>query len=63
MNVLCLGSRIIGSALAQELVDAFLDAQFESEQERHVRRHNKVEPSNKPHGLNTSRLTPVVPSF
>jgi ribose 5-phosphate isomerase B len=42
MNVLCLGSRIIGSALAQELVDAFLNAQFEFEQERHARRHNKV---------------------
>lgn len=42
MNVLCLGSRVVGSALAQELVDAFLRAQFQSDQERHVRRHNKV---------------------
>jgi ribose 5-phosphate isomerase B len=42
MNVLCLGSRVVGSALAQELVDAFLNARFESTAERHVRRHNKV---------------------
>ncbi len=42
MNVLCLGSRVIGSALAQELVDAFLNAHFEATAERHVRRHNKV---------------------
>ncbi len=42
MNVLCLGSRIVGSALAQELVTAFLNARFESHEERHVRRHNKV---------------------
>lgn len=42
MNVLCLGSRIIGIALAQELVDAFLKAQFEADEERHARRHNKV---------------------
>ena len=42
MNVLCLGSRVVGSALAQELVDAFLNARFETDQERHVRRHHKV---------------------
>ncbi len=42
MNVLCLGSRIIGSAVAQELVDAFVSARFEANQTRHVRRHNKV---------------------
>jgi ribose 5-phosphate isomerase B len=42
MNVLCLGSRVIGSSLAQELVDAFLNAHFEAHTERHVRRHNKV---------------------
>ena len=42
MNVLCLGSRVIGSALAQEIVDAFLAASFQTDQERHVRRHNKV---------------------
>ena len=42
MNVLCLGSRVVGVKLAYELVDAFLRARFESDQERHVRRHNKV---------------------
>ncbi len=42
MNVLCLGSRVIGSALARELVDAFLKARFEVSAERHVRRYNKV---------------------
>lgn len=41
MNVLCLGSRIIGINLAKELVDAFLGARF-TEEERHVRRLNKV---------------------
>ncbi|MBN1203287.1 MAG: ribose 5-phosphate isomerase B [Anaerolineae bacterium] len=42
MNVLCLGNRVIGAALAYELADAFLSARFEVDQERHVRRHNKV---------------------
>jgi ribose 5-phosphate isomerase B len=41
MNVLVLGSRVIGTALAGELVKAFLQAQFTHE-ERHVRRLNKV---------------------
>lgn len=40
-NVLCLGPRIIGPALAVELVQAFLAAQFTGE-ERHRRRLNKV---------------------
>jgi RpiB/LacA/LacB family sugar-phosphate isomerase len=41
MNVLVLGSRVIGPALAGELVQAFLNAKFSGE-ERHVRRLNKV---------------------
>ncbi len=41
MNVLALGARVIGPALAVELVDAFLDAQFSGE-ERHVRRLDKI---------------------
>ena len=41
MNVLCIGSRIVGSALASELVSAFLGASFSNE-ERHVRRLKKV---------------------
>lgn len=41
MNVLVLGSRIIGPELAHELVRAFLGAQFSGE-DRHVRRLAKV---------------------
>jgi len=41
MNVLVMGSRIIGPALARELVEAFLGARFTKEA-RHVRRLNKV---------------------
>ncbi|HYL35985.1 MAG TPA: ribose 5-phosphate isomerase B [Bryobacteraceae bacterium] len=41
MNVLVLGSRVIGPALAQELVSAYLSAKFTNE-ERHVRRLGKV---------------------
>src|SRR5207253_10027758 len=41
MNVLCLGSRIVGEALAAELMRAFLLAQFTNEP-RHVRRLAKV---------------------
>jgi ribose 5-phosphate isomerase B len=41
MNVLVLGSRIIGSALAQELVKTFLKAEF-SREERHQRRLEKT---------------------
>ena len=41
MNVLVLGARVIGVALAQELVGAYAHAKFTNE-ERHVRRLNKV---------------------
>jgi len=41
MNVLCLGARVIGPALASELVRAFVNAKF-SGAERHVRRLAKV---------------------
>lgn len=41
MNVLCLGARIIGDALARELVRAFLSAKFDTS-ERYRRRLNKV---------------------
>ncbi len=41
MNVLCLGARIIGPALAEELVRAFVNATFSNE-ERHRRRLEKV---------------------
>ena len=41
MNVLCLGSRVVGSELALELVRAFVAADFTGE-ERHRRRLAKV---------------------
>jgi len=41
MNVLVLGSRVIGVMLAQDLVKTYLGAKFTNE-ERHVRRLNKV---------------------
>lgn len=42
MNVLCLGSRVIGIALATEIMEAFINARFESDTKRHVQRHHKV---------------------
>ena len=42
MNVMCLGSRIIGEALARELVGAFVRAEFQPE-ERFLRRLGKVD--------------------
>jgi ribose 5-phosphate isomerase B len=41
VNVLCLGSRVIGEAVALEIVNAFIAAEFTGE-ERHLRRLNKV---------------------
>jgi ribose 5-phosphate isomerase B len=41
MNVLTLGARVVGTELALELVRAFVGATFSNE-ERHVRRVNKV---------------------
>jgi RpiB/LacA/LacB family sugar-phosphate isomerase len=41
VNVLCLGSRVIGTELARELIRAFLSARFSGE-ERHERRLRKV---------------------
>jgi ribose 5-phosphate isomerase B len=41
INVLVLGSRVIGTALAHDLVKAFMSAKFSNE-ERHVRRLGKV---------------------
>jgi RpiB/LacA/LacB family sugar-phosphate isomerase len=42
MNVLVLGSRVIGNALAEDLAKFFLQAVFSNE-ERHARRLKKVE--------------------
>ena len=41
MNVLCLGARVVGQALALELVRAFVGARFSGE-ERHRRRLEKI---------------------
>ena len=41
MNVICLGGRITGVALAKELVKAFLESKFSSG-EKYVRRLNKI---------------------
>ncbi len=42
MNVLVLGSRVIGPALAWDLVNDFLDAEFSGE-DRHIRRLTKIQ--------------------
>jgi ribose 5-phosphate isomerase B len=41
INVLVLGSRVVGVKLAEDLVKAFLGAKF-SQEERHVRRLGKI---------------------
>ncbi|REK20625.1 MAG: ribose 5-phosphate isomerase B [Actinobacteria bacterium] len=41
VNVLCLGSRVIGTAVAEDLVEAYLGAKF-SREDRHVRRLDKI---------------------
>jgi ribose 5-phosphate isomerase B len=41
MNVLCLGSRVIGPAFALDIVRSFLRAKFSGE-ERHLRRLGKI---------------------
>ena len=48
MNVLCLGSEVVGAELAAELVRTFLGATFLAE-ERYVRRLNKVEEMERAH--------------
>ena len=42
VNVLCLGARVVGEKLAEEVVAEFLDAEFTGE-ERHRRRLEKIE--------------------
>jgi ribose 5-phosphate isomerase B len=42
VNVLCLGARVIGPALAAEVIRAFVAAQFSGE-DRHVRRLAKID--------------------
>jgi ribose 5-phosphate isomerase B len=42
VNVMCLGARVVGPALARALAEAFLSATFTAE-ERHLRRLAKVD--------------------
>ena len=49
MNVLCLGSEVVGPALARDLIAAFLRARFDGG-ERYVRRLEKIEEMEKAHG-------------
>lgn len=42
MNVICIGARIVGTALAEELAIAFINAQ-PSDEERHLRRFAKMQ--------------------
>jgi ribose 5-phosphate isomerase B len=43
MNVLAVGGRVIGIALAESLADAFVGAQFDTATERYVRRFQQVQ--------------------
>ena len=49
MNVLCIGSEVVGAELAGELIRAFLGAQFDGG-ERYVRRLDKIEALERTHG-------------
>jgi ribose 5-phosphate isomerase B len=49
MNVLCLGSEVVGAELAAELVGAFLGASFDGG-ERYVRRLEKIEEMERSYG-------------
>jgi ribose 5-phosphate isomerase B len=43
MNIMALGSRIIGVALAEKLADAFISATFLTEPDRYMRRFKQVQ--------------------
>jgi ribose 5-phosphate isomerase B len=49
MNVLCIGSEVIGEEMAGELIRTFLEAKFDGG-ERYVRRLEKIEELEKAHG-------------
>lgn len=42
MNVLCIGSRVVGPALVSDIITAFVNATFDKDQPRFVRRLEKV---------------------
>lgn len=48
-NVLCIGGKIIGSAIALEIVDAWMHTDFFAGQEKYERRVKKVEEISKRH--------------
>lgn len=48
MNIMCIGARVIGPALAEELATAFIAAQ-PSDEERHLRRFAKMQAIEKQH--------------
>ncbi len=56
MNVLCLGSEVVGGELALDLVRAFLGARFDGG-ERYVARLKKVEAMEK--GMRDGQVTPA----
>lgn len=41
-NVLCLGARVVGPSLALDILDAFLENEFEKESPRHVLRVDMI---------------------
>jgi ribose 5-phosphate isomerase B len=53
MNVLCIGSEVVGAELAAELVRTFLAAKFDGG-ERYVRRLEKIEELERTHGQITT---------
>jgi len=58
VNVLVMGARIVGGALARELVQAFLGARF-SQEERHRRRLAKVRALEARHAARAAASPPV----
>jgi ribose 5-phosphate isomerase RpiB len=49
MNVLCLGSEVVGAELGADLIRTFLGAKFDGG-ERYVRRLMKIEEMERSHG-------------
>ncbi len=58
-NVLCLGSRIIGSELSEHILETFLTTEFENE-ERHNKRIAKIESCGVPHKTEKSGHIPKL---
>lgn len=59
MNILVLGARVVGSELAKELARAFVAARFTNE-ERHVRRLNKVRALEERYEAQPATFKPVL---